>query len=101
MTRRLMNILDTEPPEWALREAQQMVARWEQGSEEHRQWLRDMCIPEVAIALAAARRRGIEEAELALLRRRDELRRAVAIIRSDAFDEAGDVIRALITKEPT
>lgn len=38
---------------WAQEAARALVARWEHGDEAHRQWLRDVAIPDIAAALAA------------------------------------------------
>lgn len=59
--------------------AEQMVARWEHGSDEHRKWLRDMCIPEI-------------EAELAVVRReaRGQMREEAAQIAARAMDADAD-----------
>lgn len=35
----------------ALKAATALVAKWEHGDEVHRQWLRDIAIPDVAVAL--------------------------------------------------
>lgn len=39
-------------PEWPMAEATRLVARWEHGDEAHRQWLRNVAIPDIAEALA-------------------------------------------------
>lgn len=46
----------------AMEIATAMVFRWEHGSDEHRQWLRDMCVPEIASAIEAAEARMRERA---------------------------------------
>ncbi len=43
-------------------DAAELVARWEHGDEKHRQWLRDVAIPDIEAAFAKARREAIQEA---------------------------------------
>jgi hypothetical protein len=42
--------------------ARELVARWEHGDENHRQWLRDVAVPDVTAALFAARDAALREA---------------------------------------
>lgn len=37
--------------DWAEQCARGLVARWEHGDEAHRQWLRDVAVPDIADAL--------------------------------------------------
>lgn len=39
--------------------ARRMVAEWEHGSDAHRAWLREMCVPEIAAALRDAEARAL------------------------------------------
>jgi hypothetical protein len=59
MSRALATIAPVAPdvarPERAIDEAKALVARWEHGDEAHRQWLRDVAVPDIARALTAAR----------------------------------------------
>jgi hypothetical protein len=41
--------------EWAAAKARELVAKWEHGDEAHRQWLRNVAIPDIAAALREAR----------------------------------------------
>lgn len=41
--------------DWATQKARELVARWEHGDAEHRQWLRDIAIPDLAAALRDVR----------------------------------------------
>ncbi len=49
--------------EWA----RKIVAPWEHGSDEHRQWLRDMAVPAVAEALKEARLQALVDVRRELI----------------------------------
>lgn len=47
------------PPQSTLERARALVARWEHGDEAHRQWLRDVAIPDLVAALTPAAPRRV------------------------------------------
>ncbi len=75
------------PPEWALERAREMVARWEHGDEAHRQWLRDIAVPQLAHALTQAHAQGVSQSHGAT---QEQLRQA----RAEGFEAAEAVIEA-------
>ena len=88
----------TEPPEWALREAKIVCAKiCDYGSRG--------APKEIALALAAARHRGIEEsvkyhkAQVAYLRKREDT--VVTAISLRTHIEAIKALSVLVSKEPT
>ena len=75
--------------------ARELAERWLHGDDAHRQWLRDMIIPELGAALEVVRRETLEEAALLVDNWRPQSR-TIGQIYEDA--EQAVAIRALIDR---
>lgn len=75
----------TSPPMTLIERARALVAGWEHGDEQHRQWLRDTATPQIEEALRDVRREALEE--------------AAVIADSHASYKSPELIRALAERD--
>jgi hypothetical protein len=81
--------------------ARNLVAKWEHGSEEHRQWLRDTSVPDVAAALHAIRAQEREQLKHLIDARMNNHLCEMKEGYDDSitgFNEAWDLVRAAIRR---